>query len=71
MINMFRQQQGSDMYGRQMGVIVSLDSLCPYSEMYDYDRRSGFRSRVVTDGYTLSESYDIRGWLTGLSGSHF
>ena len=25
---------GYDMYGRQMGVIVSLDSLRPYSEMY-------------------------------------
>ena len=62
---------GYDMYGRQMGVIVSLDSLRPYSEMYDYDLRSGFRTRVVTGGYTVSESYDIRGWLAGLSGNRF
>ena len=62
---------GYDMYGRQMGVIMSLDSLRPYSEMYDYDLRSGFRTRVVTGGYTVSESYDIRGWLAGLSGNRF
>lgn len=50
---------------------MSLDSLRPYSEMYDYDLRSGFRTRVVTGGYTVSESYDIRGWLAGLSGNRF
>ena len=65
--DIFEWSTSYDVYGRQQGVLVSLNDGENYSMQYDYDPQTGRRSHIYVPGtYTVEESYNLRGWLTRL-----